>query len=152
MSKKLKYRMYGLVNYQLSGTIHAGIQFGHAVVEYCLKNKNSKSFKKWSKSDKTFIVLSGGSTNHNPQYIGSMNKHLVTLKNYGIKVKTFYEPDLGDQLTAIVFLVDERVFDKVKYPDLTDDELEEDWTLGIKGKKLGKILFLRKFLPQFKLA
>ena len=30
----LEYRMYGLVNYQLCGTIHAGIQFGHAVVDY----------------------------------------------------------------------------------------------------------------------
>ena len=32
--------MYGLVAYQLSGTIHAGIQYGHAVVEYGLRNQD----------------------------------------------------------------------------------------------------------------
>ena len=146
--------MYGLVNYQLSGTIHAGIQFGHGVVEYVVKRLKKKGCKQWAKKDKTFIILSGGTTN-NSGYLdtmGSMNKHLVTLKKYGIKIGEFYEPDLGDQLTAIVFLVDERVFDKVKYPDLTDDGMEVDWTEEIKGKKLGKILFLRSFLQQFRLA
>ncbi len=30
---------------------------------------------------------------------------------------TFHEPDLGDQLTAVVFLVDERVWNLDKWPD-----------------------------------
>jgi hypothetical protein len=36
-------------------------------------------------------------------------------------VQDFYEPDLGDQLSAICFLVDERVFDKTTYPDFVPE-------------------------------
>jgi hypothetical protein len=69
-----------------------------------------------------------------------------------VRIETFNEPDLGDQLTAVVFLVEERVWDKKKYPDLTDSVFDEDWTEGIEEKELNKILFLREFLSQFRLA
>jgi hypothetical protein len=49
-------------------------------------------------------------------------------------------------------LVEERVWDKKKYPDLTDSVFDEDWTEGIEEKELNKILFLREFLSQFRLA
>ena len=32
-------------------------------------------------------------------------------------------PDLGDQLTAVVFLVDERVFNRELYPDFQEEKL-----------------------------
>lgn len=112
---KFEYRMYGFVPYQLSG-IQSGIQFGHAVVEYQLKFGNTPEYEKWSTIDKTFIVLDGGTTNTNPLSLGSLNKIKDELFVLGIRSVEFKEPDLGDQLTAIVFLLDERVWNKEKYP------------------------------------
>jgi hypothetical protein len=40
-----------------------------------------------------------------------------TLRENGVLLQEFHEPDLGDQLTAFVFLVDERVFNRTIYPD-----------------------------------
>lgn len=128
--------MYGLVPYNLS-PIQQGIQFGHAVVEYSELYRNTKAYKKWVKKWKTFIILNGGTTNFSyGDSRGSLNKHLDTLLEYDILAAYFFEPDLGDQLTAVVFLVDERVFLPEKYPD-EDEEY---------------VLFLREFLKQFKLA
>ena len=77
---ELKYRMYGLVNYQLSG-IQKGIQFGHAVVEYGLKYFNTDEYKRWANFDKTFIILNGGTTNENPDKLGTLQQHAISLKN-----------------------------------------------------------------------
>jgi hypothetical protein len=158
MKNKLEYRMYGLVPYNLS-PIQQGIQYGHAVVEYCLANTNKEDFKKWSKHDKTFIILNGGTTNNGFDIVtgepkGSLNKHLLMLNKHKINFSTFHEPDLGDQLTAVVFLVDERVFDRKKYPNDYDInvELVGDWTEGIPKKELKQIMFLREFLPLFRFA
>lgn len=151
---KIKYRMYGLVPYNIS-PIQQGIQFGHAVVEYQLKYGHTKGYKQWSKYDKTFIILNGGTTNlgnNNSGYIGSLNKHLEALHSEGIITAEFYEEDLGNQLTAVVFLVDERVFDKEYYPDFNFDDLDveyNDWVKVVGGKEN---VFLRSFLPKFKLA
>jgi hypothetical protein len=137
MKNNLELRMYGLVPYNIS-PIQQAIQFGHAVVEYGQKVKRPPSLTKmsliaptiydlWADSYKTFIILNGGTTNSrvdiddNP--LGSLNQHVRTLKNMGIDFATFNEPDLGDQLTAVVFIVDERVFNRKKYPDF------EDWVI-----------------------
>jgi hypothetical protein len=70
---------------------------------------------------------------------------------------------LNDALTAIVFLVDERVFNKKKYPEpkypaeIGTKELERvptiketaAWVKSIGGKKN---VFLRNFLMNFRLA
>lgn len=149
--QELEYRMYGLVPYNIS-PIQQGIQFGHAVVEYGLKHFKDPVYQKWAKKDKTFIILNGGTTNTHPHYLGSLNKHQTMLKNNGIKVVSFQEPDLGHQLTAVVFLVDERVFNKEKYPDDNGVDPFEDWTIGIEKKELKKIMFLRTFLKQFRFA
>jgi len=136
----LEYRMYGLVAYQLCGTIHAGIQYGHAVVDYgqMIKTLHQQIYgqatsinhatpeaiyDKWANEDKTFIILNGGTTNNNPERLGSLNTHLINLLQAGIRVQDFYEPDLGDQLTAVVFLVDERVFNRDLYPDFVPEVL-----------------------------
>lgn len=121
---ELEYRMYGLVPYNIS-EIQKGIQFGHALQEFnndiinesLIKVK--EAFDKWRCFDKTFIILNGGTTNKNKEsdWYGTMNQHKDTLTENGILNSWFYEPDLGEQLTAIVFLVDERVFDKETYPD-----------------------------------
>lgn len=115
----LEYRMYGLVPYNLS-PIQQGIQFGHAVVEYgrnSHKYGNENIYNKWADKDKTFIILNGGTTNNNAGRLGSLNIDLDTLTDNGILTAPFLEPDLGDQLTAFVFLVDERVFNRERYPD-----------------------------------
>lgn len=112
---EFEYRMYGFVPYQLSG-IQAGIQFGHAVVEYGNRFNQTPEYQKWSTQDKTFIVLDGGTTNNSPINFGTLNKLKNELFDLGLRNAEFKEPDLGDQLTAIVFLLDERVWDKEKYP------------------------------------
>lgn len=150
---KLEYRMYGLVPYNIS-PIQQGIQFGHGVVEYSNKYSKDENYKQWSKKDKTFIILNGGTTNwaYDIKKVGTMNVHLGILKHNKIKLAEFSEPDLGDQLTAVVFLVDERVFNKSKYPDDNGVDPFEDWTVGIPSKEKKQILFLREFLSQFRLA
>lgn len=158
----LEYRMYGLVAYQLSGTIHAGIQFGHAVVEYGQLVRGIPPFEaiynKFAEKDKTFIILNGGTTNENPERLGTLQRHSKTLRDNGVMVAEFREPDLNDTLTGVVFLVDERVFKRDLYPDFvkaewaTDEENEKHykgWLERIGGETNA---FLRTFLQNFKLA
>lgn len=178
MENKLEYRMYGFVPYNISDKQKC-IQFGHAVVEYGLKYFKDKNYQKWAKKDKTFIVLDGGTTNNgeephkhvirNESYVGTLQKHHLELKKNKIKVATFFEPDLNDTLTAVVFLVDERVFNRIKYPDYINHELEYKMKHGIIGLSAGdnddfeynlwikgiggeQNAFLRTFLKNFKLA
>ena len=175
MKKRLEYRMYGLVPYNLS-PIQQGIQFGHAVVEYSLNHysyteqKGSSPYSQWAHYDKTFIILNGGTTNKNEERYGTLNMAQSELHAMGVELATFNEPDLGDQLTAVVFLVDERVWDKEKYPDYTDrldkkylipgtqwsdDDLREtspEYYDRIMGKDYQEVLKLREYLSQFKLA
>jgi hypothetical protein len=135
MKNKLELRMYGLVPYNIS-PIQQAIQFGHAVVEYGQKMKKlpfndieiTKKYDDWADNWKTFIILNGGTTNHKTSLedglpFGSLNSHLLTLMDNDVDFASFNEPDLGDQLTAVVFIVDERVFNRKKYPDF------EDWVI-----------------------
>lgn len=161
--EEFNYRMFGMVNYQLMG-IQSGIQFQHAVSRY-QRDYPSDSLNKWAFHCETSIVLDGGSTNLNPNKLGTMNKHLQTLKEMNLIVSEFYEEDLGDQLTAIAFLVDERVYDKEKYPnflfDKTDDKLNPNFTDETRQKEWDDYIDmiggyqnhkLRTFLGTFKLA
>ena len=182
--------MYGLVPYNIS-PIQQAIQYGHAVQEYnnkmfeqlfkdkwkenFKKDDNFYAFQKWANEDKTFIILNGGTTNTkgDPRlgHGGTLNQHLFTLSDNEIGAVTFYEPDLGDQLTAVVFLVDERVWDYEKYPERNLNPGPESIDMG-NGmyitpaiyitpeseeeyeKRLGgpKNVWLREFLKQFRLA
>ena len=149
--------MYGLVPYNIS-PIQQGIQFGHAVVEYSIGRYGSHDdYEHWAKEDKTFIILDGGTTNDNEERLGSLNKSVRRLEDICIPYATFNEPDLGDQLTAVVFLVDDRVWDKDKYP-------EYDLNIALEG--IGEIthyknlfgedatwvLEVREFLSNYRLA
>ena len=132
--KKLELRMYGLVPYNIS-PIQQAIQFGHAVVEYGQKMKylgeHNQSlniqYNDWADNWKTFIILNGGTSNHSvnrysdtEDFFGSMENNLKLLEDNGVEVGTFYEPDLNDMLSGIVFIVDERIFNKKDYPDFSD--------------------------------
>lgn len=118
----LEYRMYGIVPYNIS-PIQAGIQFGHAVVEYQQNTIGIKAaediYNKWAREDKTFIICNGGTTNEDPtdKWYGSMQKRRDALADAGILFAEFREPDLNNTLTAVVFLVDERVFNEDLYPN-----------------------------------
>lgn len=157
----LTYRMYGLVPYNLS-PIQQGIQFGHAVVDFQWQNADvphtGLAYTKWSKIDKTFIILNGGTTNNNPDRLGTLQQYRDLLKMNDVACAEFYEPDLNDTLTAVVFLVDERVFDREMYPDFQEDLMVsvnksmiqyQKWVERIGGQQNE---FLRNFLPKFKLA
>jgi hypothetical protein len=125
-SNNLELRMYGLVPYQLMG-IQQGIQYGHATDEFALRvikslmgngnvpKEDIERYVDWLENWKTYIVLNGGTTNNrieNGLYVGTLNNHRETLDKNGVFNVTFNEPDLGDQLTGVVFIVDERVFQK----------------------------------------
>ena len=158
--------MYGLVPYNLS-PIQQGIQYGHAVVEYAEVNFAQSDYRMWAKHDKTFIILNGGTTNSrrfDGDYLGSLNRHKADLANAGIKIADFHEPDLGDQLTAVVFLVDDRVFDREAWPDYNGTfyadgktpERTEFWEWKMKfaetEAEADKIVWLRTWLRNFRLA
>lgn len=160
------YRMYGLVPYNIS-PIQQGIQFGHAVVEYGLEFGNTPEYQQWAKEDKTFIILNGGTTNtrydENNNHVGSLNNHRQLLSDENVQFSSFFEPDLGDQLTAVVFLVDDRVFDKVAWPDYDGSyylngvpNSAEYWNWMMKfsesEQEAQRIVFLRRFLNNFRLA
>ena len=157
-----EYRMYGLVPYNLS-PIQQGIQFGHAVVEYGLEFFDTQEYQEWARRDKTFIILNGGTTNDNTMRLGTLQQNYFELTDRGIKVGEFHEPDLGDQMTAVVFLVDDRVFDKVNWPDYNGTfyvdgtpEATEYYNWKMKfaetEKEADNIVFLRDFLKNFRLA
>lgn len=189
---KLELRMYGLVPYNIS-PIQQAIQFGHAVVEYGQKMKKlgehkqslNKQYDDWADNWKTFIILNGGTTNHKTSLedglpFGTLNNHVLSLMDNGVDFSTFNEPDLGDQLTAVVFIVDERVFNRKKYPNFEDWVIENYGDLIVGDGSAYKIakeiresdspydkkvykewvdlvggeknVFLRDFLKNFKLA
>jgi len=160
--------MYGFVPYNMS-PIQQGIQFGHAVVEYAQKHFNENQYQTWAKHDKTFIILNGGTTNSrrfDGKYVGTLNQIAEDLTQAGITRELFYEPDLGDCLTAVVFLVDDRVWDKKEWPDYngvlslgeTPSDPEDYWNWKMKfldseeKEESDKILFLREFISKYRLA
>jgi hypothetical protein len=176
--RKREFRMYGFVPYNLS-PIQQGIQFGHAVVEYANEHFTDDDYAIWASRDKTFIILNGGTTNMNFANYGSLNNHMNNLLLNGINIAYFHEPDLGDQLTAVVFLVDDRVWDKEDWPDFKLASIEErnahaelvfkgstyeealmtlkswhEWKSNFSNdeKEASKIVWLRYFLRSFKLA
>ena len=123
MDEFLELKMYGLVIYQLTG-MQKGIQFKHVGDEYenNLPDETDPrkiTYRNWVNKWKTVIVLDGGTTNSGDCEdfgIGSLQKYLVELRDNGIHVDTFCEPDLNNAMTAICFIADERVFLKDDYP------------------------------------
>lgn len=163
VNKELEYRLYGLVLYNIS-PIAKGIQFGHAAIEYSQKYFEDEDYQLWARKWKTFIILNGGTSNRSNDEVkmGTMEKHLRTiLLDLRIKYASFYEPDLNDALTSIVFLVDERVFNYKKYPTyetVVTANIEnfifsrEEYYLNLFGDDTNEIFKLREFISQFKLA
>ena len=171
----LKYKLYCLVNYQFAGTVHAGIQAFHAGIEYSNDFGDTPEWYEFSRKTKAVVFLNGGTTNSSGidvwggVCIGSMQDHIEKLKNNNINYSCFFEPDINNALTSISFLVDERVWDKEKYPDPTVDELKVYYDTNINDTNINvnnvgylfnmyykenygeKAAFLRTWLRGFKL-
>lgn len=141
--KPQQLRMYSLVLYQLK-PIQQGIQSQHAITDYAENYFNDPVYRQWASIDKTTIILSVGGSN---QLIDA----IVQLLSNNIPHKIFREPDLYDVPTAVCFLVDERVWDKLKYPDPAVNSGEE-WDLYVKNIGGNQNLFLRSFLSNYRLA
>lgn len=120
MEKKLAYRMYFFVPYNIS-PIQQAIQAGHAALEYARKYFNDESFQSFVSYDKTWIILNGGTTNEGVIGMqGSLQGIRSLIMISDIPFSTFNEPDLNDALTAVCFLADERVWDYTNYPEFKD--------------------------------
>ena len=78
---ELEKRMYFFVPYQLTG-IQQGIQCGHAALEYARKYWNDIYFIDFRENWKTWVILNGGTTNNNPDKLGTLNQiHNQLLEN-----------------------------------------------------------------------
>jgi hypothetical protein len=162
INEKLELRMYGVVIYQLT-PIQAGIQFQHAVTRYS-REYDSELYRDWADNWQTSIILNGGTTNTNIDRLGTINKAYHDIITNGIISQYFSEPDLGDQMTAFCLIVDERVFNREKYPDygfdydLTTETFVKNANFGLKPteewiESIGgpKNLFLRNYLNKLPL-
>lgn len=118
MNKGLELRMFGIAPFQL-GALHAGIQFQHAATLYGRKFP-TELHSNWADNWMTSIVKNGGSTNNSqdPERRGSVNKFYDKCIDLGIDAAAFTEITMGDQVTCVTVIADERVFDTVKYPDI----------------------------------
>lgn len=121
--ENLEKRMYSFNLYNTSG-IQCGIQSAHSNMEYALKYWTSPEFQDWAINWKTVILLNGGTSNSGletkygyQKQKGRMEQILDILTEAEIEHAPFYEPDLNYSLTSISFIVDERIFNKTKYPD-----------------------------------
>jgi hypothetical protein len=116
----LEFRMYFFVPYNIS-PIQQAIQAGHSALEYAFTYGQEEDYQNFIKNWKTWIILNGGTTNNRYDFegkpLGSMNEIIESLQGNAIQYAYFQEPDLNDALTAICFLCDERVFNRVDYPD-----------------------------------
>ena len=101
-------RMYSMVLRQLN-PIQKGVQTTHGVVEYANKYSSDEEYKQWVETDKTLIMLDGGTYQE-------MVRIYDTLKELGMKFADFQEPDLNYLTTSITFLADERVWNREQYP------------------------------------
>lgn len=158
MKETLELRMYSLVMYNLSG-IQKGIQAYHASIRYALQHFNDEDFQQWAKHDQTVILLAGGGS-------GDMILNCEEMKTLGIKFVQFHEPDLNFSLSAVSFLLDERVFNKEKYPNFREwieityptsrvsdlqgnQEIKDKWIESLGGEENRK---KREFISKFRLA
>jgi len=103
----MEYSMYYLVLRHLSG-INKAVQTSHCSIEYAIKYQNEPDFLKYSTIDKTIVMLDGGTHQ-------DMVETQKLLEESGVKHGYFLEPDINNAMTAICFLVDERLWKRELY-------------------------------------
>ena len=140
--------MYSLVLRQLS-PIQKGVQSAHSIVEYANKFHKLTEYIQWVNVDKTIIMLDGGTYQE-------MKECRDTLGDLGVPYAAFYEKDLGNIITSISFLVEDKVWDSKAYP-ATEEELDDIssdvdipvWLIMMGGKRNFEF---RKFLASKRLS
>lgn len=105
--------MYAIAMRHLSG-IAKGIQSWHAGQHYANRYGDSAAFKQWATKDETVIILEAGTSD-------MLTKAMNKLRKRGVKVAEFREPDFSNAITAIAFVVDERV--GASYGDVEDGDI-----------------------------
>ncbi len=111
--EELQLRMYALVHRSLS-SIQKGIQAQHAITKFQREwpqEEPKKRYEKWADVDQTTIILDGGS------HIELLDSYVKITNKFEHCATLFKEPDLNNCVTAVAFLLDERIFDEKKYPD-----------------------------------
>jgi hypothetical protein len=168
---QLEQRMYTLNKMYFMG-IQAGIQSLHSVADYVFKYSDQEDLIRWATKDKTVIVLVGGFSNdlmlkQDPtDPVWGMNHALHQLEQRGIKHAAFYETMANNCLSSIAFLVDERVWNRKKYPDVEHQRIPEH-LMRYKGAELEAqkrqreanikaygedVIWMREFLNPYRLA
>ena len=112
----IRYRMYLVAEHHLSQTQKV-IQGTHALVEYQLMYGvygTGEDYLTWANRDKTIVCLDGGNW---PELQADYNR----IKELGIPVAKFEEPDMNGLMTAYAVLASEFVWDRKAHPDLNDD-------------------------------
>ena len=140
--------MYSLVLRQLS-PIQKGVQSSHSIVEYINRFYKSSEYIQWVNVDKTIIMLDGGT-------YPELKECRDALAELGVPYAAFYEEDLGNILTSISFLVEDKVWDSENYPayeedldDSSDSSEQPIWLIMMGGKRN---LAFRNFLKSKRLA
>lgn len=126
--KVQEQRMVTVALRHLSG-VQKGIQSLHAVVDFAQKFGQTPEYQRWANKDKTIFVLEAHTN-------GQLEDAFKKLRRLGVPVEKFKEPDTGNIVTAIAFLIEETVFDTKKYEN---------------GKSI-KDLEIRKIKNRFSLA
>lgn len=122
--KELELRMYFFTVSSLKG-ISQGIMCGHAALRYA-RLFGEKDPQVWEFIDKheTWVILNGGTTNSEYDFDGtpkgSLNQIADSLQENDIQFSYFIEPDLNNALSALCFIIDERVFNRKAYPEFQD--------------------------------
>lgn len=157
--------MYGIVCDNIS-SLQKGIQFSKSLVEYSIKYGDKEPYRIWSEGDKSITIYNGGSTNSrrfDGKYVGVINRYLEELNTNKIESVSFYEKNMGDQLTSICLILDDRVWDTEKFNDYDgpwkDTRNKEPFQIpyekwkskyGDDEEEINKIFFLRKFFNKLR--
>ena len=146
-------RMYGDTNIDTLNNVmsmfklqsdHSTNCNGYRALCKMIEDAGDNQYVEWRDVWMTYIILSGGTSNHSLATPGTLQMYMKLLNQLGVRVATFHEPDLNDTMTALAFLVDERVFDDKKYPSPV-------WMKDFKVDMLGspEIDFGNYILPPF---
>lgn len=141
-TKGRKYRMYCFVEKHLS-PIDKGIQAAHSIVEYSNLYCENVDYVIWSYSDKTIVLLNGGS-------VTDLCDICKELDEWNINFSIFREEDLGSIVTSVAVLVDDRVFDDEWYHyNIEETQMEEGNDLTDEEEQIS---FLRDLIKSKHLA
>lgn len=141
-TKGRKYRMYCFVERHLS-PIDKGIQAAHSIVEYSNLYSENVDYVSWSFSDKTIVLLNGGT-------VTDLSDICKELKDWNINFSVFREEDLGNIVTSVAVLVDNKVIDEEYYHyEIEEKQMEEGDCLTDEEEQIS---FLRDLIKSKHLA